>query len=220
MYGKNCGITNTLNSLWSQYRIVRVGSRVVVATLLLKFCLLAIESYLLTRQINYLLLIVAEFFTVILVVFSRDTKQINLSPLAIIATVGGTFYYIFFDFFNYPAIQIINKQHGAFLQCIGIVLQIFSKASLGLSFGLAPANRGVKRSGAYRVVRHPIYASYLIAQLGFILSFFNFFNLAVLLFSWICQIIRIFEEERVLRHDENYVSYTKRVRWRLIPTVF
>lgn len=99
-------------------------------------------------------------------------------------------------------------------------MQIFSKASLGFSFGLAPANRGIQQRGAYRFVRHPIYASYLVAHIGFILSFFSFFNLLVLCFNWMCQFIRIFEEEKILRKDPGYIIYARKVRWRLVPGIF
>lgn len=213
-------IADSINSIWGKYKILRMGARVLVVFLLANFCLQALEAYTQTHKINYLLLLAAELLTVALVIFARDTTKVNLSPLAIFATIGGTFYYIFFDFFQYPHVALIKPEYGVILQCLGILMQIGAKASLGFSFGLAPANRGIKRQGAYRFVRHPIYASYLVAHIGFILSFFSVFNLLVLCFNWTCQIIRIFEEEKILKQDAAYVAYAQQVRWRLIPGIF
>src|SRR5580700_538831 len=40
----------------------------------------------------------------------------------------------------------------------GFVLHIATKLTLRRSFGLVPANRGVKIGGPYRLLRHPMYA--------------------------------------------------------------
>ena len=40
---------------------------------------------------------------------------------------------------------------------IGLLIVIAGKVSLGRSFGLIPANRGIVSTGLYRLVRHPIY---------------------------------------------------------------
>ena len=220
MSGLGYRLTELFGRWWSQYAVLRFGSRAVVALILARFCLLAVQSYLTTRQLNYLLLTVSEIFTVGLVILARDTKKINLSPVALLATVGGTFYYVLFDFSKYSSLELIAPEYGLWIQCVSIIMQVAAKASLGLSFGLVPANRGIKSAGAYRFVRHPIYASYLVGHVGFILSHFNYFNLAVLAFNWFCQVIRIFEEEKVLRRDPAYVAYASGVRWRLIPGVF
>lgn len=211
---------NLINIFWGRYKILRMGCRFLVFIFLMIFFIQAFESFIDTKKINYLLLLISEFITVCLVIFSKDEKNTDLSLLAIFSTIGGTFYYILFDFFQYKNISIINPVYGVFIQSVGILMQIISKLSLGLSFGLLPANRGVKREGAYRVVRHPIYASYLVAHIGFVLSFFSLFNVLVLCFNWLCQIVRIFEEERILNRDNVYLKYSQRVRWRLIPGVF
>ena len=44
-----------------------------------------------------------------------------------------------------------------FLRRIGLLVVVAGKISIGRSFGLIPANRGIVSSGLYRLVRHPIY---------------------------------------------------------------
>ena len=44
------------------------------------------------------------------------------------------------------------------IMLVGLYVQISAKVILGRSFGLIPANRGIKLAGPYRIVRHPMYA--------------------------------------------------------------
>lgn len=96
-------------------------------------------------------------------------------------------------------------------------LNIAAKLFLNRSFGMVAANRGVKRGGPYRIIRHPMYLGYMATQLGFLLSSFSLTNLAFYLTAWIFQILRIIEEERFLSPDPEYRSYQERVRYRLVP---
>src|SRR6476619_1725734 len=58
------------------------------------------------------------------------------------------------------------------LMAAGLVFSISAKAFLQRSFGILPANRGVRRGGPYRLVRHPMYAGYALTHAGFLLSSF------------------------------------------------
>src|SRR6187200_3439740 len=46
---------------------------------------------------------------------------------------------------------------GSALLLIGSLTQFDAKITLGRSFGLVAAHRGLKKTGAYGIVRHPIY---------------------------------------------------------------
>jgi protein-S-isoprenylcysteine O-methyltransferase Ste14 len=100
---------------------------------------------------------------------------------------------------------------------LGTGIALVAKLSLRRSFGLVPANRGVKISGAYRFVRHPMYTGYVLNHLGFLMLFFSAWNLAVYLTCWILLYLRVVEEERFLLKDPQYVDYTKSVTSRVIP---
>jgi protein-S-isoprenylcysteine O-methyltransferase Ste14 len=86
--------------------------------------------------------------------------------------------------------------------------------SLGRSFAILPANRGVVTGGAYRFVRHPIYAGYLAGHILFLLSSFSVYNFTVY------AIHRILREECILALTEEYRDYLGRVRYRLCPGIF
>jgi len=109
---------------------------------------------------------------------------------------------------------------GAGVQMVGLTLVIVSFATLGRSFGVVAANRGLKVGGPYRVVRHPIYFSHSITMLGFVIANLWWFNVAMIALVTVFQLMRISAEERVLVATSDYESYRERVRWRLLPGLY
>lgn len=106
------------------------------------------------------------------------------------------------------------------LVLIGNCIQAWAKLVLRRSFGIAPANRGIKISGPYKLVRHPMYAGYLLVHIGLLVLFPTPFNLAVYVIGWWAQILRLLAEERLLCEDPAYRDYAAQVRWRLVPGLF
>jgi protein-S-isoprenylcysteine O-methyltransferase Ste14 len=109
---------------------------------------------------------------------------------------------------------------GLFLLLFGNCWQAWAKLILRRSFGIAPANRGVKITGAYRFMRHPMYAGYLLVHLGVLVVMFSPVNLAIYAVGWTAQILRLRAEERLLGECPAYRQYMRQVRRRLIPGVF
>jgi protein-S-isoprenylcysteine O-methyltransferase Ste14 len=99
-------------------------------------------------------------------------------------------------------------------------LVIAAKMTLGRSFGIVPANRGVVVRGPYLLMRHPIYAGYILSHVAFVLAHPTPRNIAVILVSEALLVARALLEERVLSHDERYRAYCNRVGWHLVPGVF
>lgn len=106
------------------------------------------------------------------------------------------------------------------LQLTGAVLAIISLSNLGRSFGLMPGNRGLRTGGAYRVVRHPTYASYLITDLGYLCENLSRWNLAIFCVVLVAQLWRIHNEEATLSKDPAYCIYKARVRYRILPGIY
>ena len=109
---------------------------------------------------------------------------------------------------------------GVLLFIVGNLFQLWAKLVLRRSFGVAPANRGVKVSGPYRYVRHPMYVGYGIVHISVLLLMFMPVNLVIYAIGWWAQVLRIKAEERVLSQDPAYAEYMSQVKWRLIPGVF
>ena len=108
----------------------------------------------------------------------------------------------------------------AAMQILGWVLAVVCISTLGRSFGLVAANRGIVTRGPYRLVRHPVYSCYLLTQAGYLLENPTTRNCVVIFATVFFQLVRIRSEEQCLEQDPAYVAYRGRVRWRLIPRVF
>ena len=52
------------------------------------------------------------------------------------------------------------------LTIFGFSLVTLATIDLGRSFGVAPAARGTVQTGVYRMIRHPMYVGYAVAELG------------------------------------------------------
>ncbi|MFQ5915281.1 MAG: DUF192 domain-containing protein [Nitrospinota bacterium] len=108
---------------------------------------------------------------------------------------------------------------GAFLQGAGLLVVLGSLLSLGRSFGLTPADRGLVEWGLYRCMRHPMYTGELVFFLGFVLQNPTAWNWIALSALYIGLPLRALAEERLLLSDERYQSYLKRVEWRYLPAL-
>lgn len=109
---------------------------------------------------------------------------------------------------------------GLSLIIAGLLLTIGAKIALNRSFGLAAANRGVKRAGPYRLLRHPMYAGYALTQIAFLLLNPCAWNLGVYALAWSVQVLRIRAEEKLLLEDPAYREYAGQVRFRLAPGLY
>lgn len=65
--------------------------------------------------------------------------------------------------------------------------------------------------GPYRYIRHPMYASILLAGLGLLLITFSWLRLLLFLVLWLVLYLKLRIEERLLaRHFAGYPAYQKR----------
>jgi protein-S-isoprenylcysteine O-methyltransferase Ste14 len=111
-------------------------------------------------------------------------------------------------------------EFGLVLQLTGLALCIVSFVALGRSFGFVAADRGLVKRGPYRIVRHPIYASYLLLQAGYVLQSLSVRNALVMLVASGCNMGRARAEDRVLSSNEWHRDYRRQVPWRLVPGVW
>mgnify|MGYP001606427104 CR=1 FL=1 len=193
--------------------------RAVTAVAFSAFMIGAISRWVASpTRVTLLLLVVANFITTGLVLVARTPVRRDWRPLALLCSLGGTYGCLAYSL-NAGA-QLVPETAGALLQAGGICWQLFAKVSLKRSFGILPANRGVVSRGAYRFVRHPMYLGYFVTDLGFLLTNFSPFNLAVHVVQLSFQVGRILQEEKMLETDAAYRCYRNAVRYRFIPLVF
>lgn len=167
---------------------------------------------LVTEPHNWLI-VVAEAFTALLVLIRKPGAPaggIYAWTVAVIGTCAG--------------LMVLPNGHpvvaagvGTTMMFMGMTMSLAAKLFLNRSFGMVAANRGVKRHGPYRIVRHPMYLGYMIAQGGFLLLHLSVWNLCVYAAAWTALLLRIETEEQYLRRDERYREYAAQVPYRLVP---
>lgn len=106
---------------------------------------------------------------------------------------------------------------GTVVACLGVSLTLWALWTLGASFGITPADRGLVTRGPYKYIRHPMYAGALLNTLPAVIWNPSPWNLALLAIIVVIDIIRIHLEERTIFA---YDQYAARVRWRIIPFVW
>jgi len=109
---------------------------------------------------------------------------------------------------------------GLVLVTLAAFLSIASLLSLGRRFGVFPALRGLATRGPYRLVRHPMYLAYMLADIGYNLQEWNFGTALMVMAGWISLGYRVHAEERVLSQSTGWSTFTASVRYRLIPGIW
>lgn len=193
--------------------------KIVLCTLFSLFAFRLFNSYLVSGAWINLIYIPNEAALILFILFRRSAKVISTKPYDWFVGFAGT---------CLPLLVIPNDEMVApaltglvlLLMLSGMVFQIVAKFTLRRSFGVVAANRGVKRGGPYRIVRHPMYAGYIVTQIGFLIANPSLYNAAILLLAWTLQIARIHAEERVLVEDPAYQAMMAQTRYRLLPGVY
>jgi protein-S-isoprenylcysteine O-methyltransferase Ste14 len=106
---------------------------------------------------------------------------------------------------------------GLALVTLAAGLSLVSLLTIGRVFGVRPALRDLVTSGPYRFVRHPMYLSYVMADIGYNLQESNFVTLLFVLVGWASLVYRIEAEERVLSQHAAWPAYLALVRYRIFP---
>ncbi len=195
--------------------VLRALGTVLVAgifTLLLVAC---VREFMQTRAPDALGVVIVNALFVFLYVTRSDPKAVSVSPMEWGLSFAGT---------TLPLLMRPSpggfESIGLALQIVGLIVITVALISLSRSFGVVPANRGVRKNGLYRVVRHPLYAGEIIFIAGFVLLNPSLGNIVLSVGCCALQICRARVEERFLGTDPEYRSYCEGTRYRLLPFVF
>ena len=109
---------------------------------------------------------------------------------------------------------------GLVLVTLAAVLSVVSLLVIGRFFGVRPALRGLVTNGPYRFVRHPIYLSYIIGDIGYNLQEWNSVTLVLVLIGWASLVYRIHAEELVISQHAEWPAYVASVRYRVVPGIW
>ncbi len=161
-------------------------------------------------------IVLQETALVAVFLMRRRTNAVATERTAWLAAVIGTFVPLLLR----PADPVGWVALGAPIQCTGVLLALLALTSLGRSFGLVPAHRGIQTDGLYSFIRHPMYAAHLVGYLGYVISYPSPRNAVILLATAIAINVRVLYEERLLGRDPVYAAYLQRVAWRFLPHLY
>lgn len=206
-----------MNSLLTilQSSRVNIYIGVILATIWGFFAYAHMLKFQMTHEWSLLLFFFAETLTATMYIFRSEPKTVSVVPIDWLIAIAGTFAPFFFrpttwGVLPWASIAII----------VGATFQILGVASLNRSFALVAAKREIKTGWMYRIVRHPIYASYCLTFTGYVLTNTSTANIIVYVITIGFLCARIFREETHLALDPMYREYMHDVRYRLIPYIF
>lgn len=148
----------------------------------------------------------------------RPSKLTSRNVWDWIAAIGGTFITYLYTNQAEPISPLVVPTAyvvmivTAFLSTICII-------NLGRSFGIVPANRGVKTELLYGIVRHPLYSLYTIYDLAVISLAFSLHNCYICILHALFSYLRARCEENILIQDKDYREYISKTRYMFLPGV-
>ena len=189
----------------------------MVGALFLVMAWRLLNDFLVTGRATDLLRLVGESLVVVLTCLRRPASVVDRRTTVRLVTAAS----MALPLLSEPGrtAPLMPEAAASMLLGVGLMIVVGGKMSLGCSFGLLPANRGVMQRGLYRVVRHPIYLGYLLTHIPFLAAHPSGWNAVVLLVGDAALVVRALYEEETLGHDPQYVRYCQSVKWRLVPGI-
>jgi len=176
-----------------------------------------LRNWVRTREANGLAMFLVNTTYAYFFVTRKASKDCSTLPMDWIVTALTIL--VSFNFRPLAGMSGVLPRVSVTLQTITVLALFASVLSLGRSFGLVPANRGIKVGGMYAYIRHPLYGTQLLFYCSFLLGNWSPRNAVILAAVFIGMNLRARAEERLLAKDEEYQTYLGQVRFRFIPGV-
>ena len=202
---------------WAE-RLIRISMNLVGAAGAAVFAEATLQAYLQTHRPLGVAFFAEQMWVVVAYLIRRPARTVSHRWGDWLLAFGGTFAGVLFR--PEGAHPQWGISLGLVLQLVGLATCVASFLSLGRSFGFVAADRGLVRKGPYAVVRHPIYASYVLLQLGYVLQSISLRNALVMIVASGCNVGRVVGRGSRSWDQRRDASYRNLVRWRFIPGVW
>lgn len=168
-------------------------------------------------------LIAAVLNTLVLVitmVLRRPPKRVTPNPWYWLLAFVASYWLNVIILFLQKGRPIVANWMPDTLALLALVTMLWARLSLGRNIGFVPAQRELVDTGAYALMRHPVYTGVLLGNLAFVLRAYSPLNALLMGLGvfWFIPIKSLVEED-FLRHDPHYAAYMHKVRARWIPFV-
>ena len=171
-----------------------------------------------THLALYVVLLFRSMSTTLVFLLRRPSKLSSKNVGDWIASIGGTFVvYLYAGRENPISPRIVPIAY--FVLVVAAFLAAICIINLGRSFGIVPANRGIKTKVFYRFVRHPLYSIYTLYDLAFVSICFSSRNCYVCVLHALFSYLRAKREENILMQDAAYGKYASKARYMFLPGI-
>jgi protein-S-isoprenylcysteine O-methyltransferase Ste14 len=162
---------------------------------------------------------VLQHLIVLGIALTRPHAQVRDYSIASSIAVGVAYLYPYAQviYLRWSPGHVAWPEAGLVLVMLAAALSLVSLLAMGRLFGVRPALRGLVTKGPYRLVRHPMYLSYILADIGYNLQEWNSVTLLLVFLGWASLVYRIHAEERVISQHAQWPAYAALVRYRLLP---
>ena len=165
---------------------------------------------------------VLQHFIVLGIALTRPRPKVRDYSMASSMAVGAAYVYPYAQviYLRWSPGHVAWPTGGLALVTLAAGLSLVSLLAMGTRFGVRPALRDLVTSGPYRFVRHPMYLSYILGDIGYNLQEWNFGTILLVLGGWASLVYRIHVEEQVLSQHAGWPTYVALVRYRLFPALW
>ncbi|HLE12956.1 MAG: hypothetical protein A2504_13000 [Bdellovibrionales bacterium RIFOXYD12_FULL_39_22] len=163
------------------------------ALLMFGFGVLALYRWHQTQLLFFLLLVLRDFVAAYFFLKRRpaEIKSGRLPTIASYISSALPLCYLGSDNVL-PLFLLIST----IMAVIGFLLVALATIELGTSLGISPAKRQLVKSGVYKIIAHPMYVGYAIAESG--LTLINPINAGILILSLLLYWVRAKQENKIL----------------------
>jgi protein-S-isoprenylcysteine O-methyltransferase Ste14 len=165
---------------------------------------------------------VLQHFIVLGIALTRPQPKLRDYSVASSVAVGIAYAYPYAQviYLRWSPGHVAWPAAGLVLVTLAAGLSLVSLLAMGRFFGVRPALRGLVTSGPYKFIRHPMYLSYVLADIGYNLQEWNSVTLLLVLIGWASLVYRIRAEERVISQHAEWPVYVALARYRLVPCIW
>jgi Putative protein-S-isoprenylcysteine methyltransferase len=128
---------------------------------------------------------------------------------------------LIFSWYNFSIFPFSNIL-GGFLILFAFLFHWWAEKGHKQAHEQADNIEKIVSSGVYSKIRHPLYLSLIVLNIGIALSFGILITLIIALLTVVHWAATSYKEEQILqnRFQDEYTQYKKSVRWRMIPGIF
>ena len=149
------------------------------------------------------------------------SNPIHRGMIEYLLLIGTGILGLFFSWSKLPFFPVLNIV-GGILILSGFLFHVYAGKNHKQAHEKSADIVKIVKNGVFSKIRHPLYLSAIIINLGIALAFGVALTLLIALCSIFHWIITALKEEEFLlqKFGQDYSQYKKNVRWRFLPGIF